>query len=97
VNGTGRLLADRLYDPRMSVAKSVYAQSCHEVEILLTFEVKEKHALAALKADGVTVVGRKKKALFQIDDLFEARHKFILERANNIHHGGPESRRNSKK
>ena len=90
MNGAGALLANRSYDPRMSVAKSIYAQSCYEVQILLTFEVKEEPALAALEADRITVVGGKKKTLFQIDYLFEARHSFILERAENIHHGDTE-------
>ncbi len=80
VNDAGRLLADRLHDPRMRMAEGVHAQPGHKVEILFAFEVIEENTFAALEGYGITIVGGEKKALFEIDDLFEARHGLILER-----------------
>src|SRR5450759_5530196 len=52
-----------------------------EGKILLALEVVEENALPALKAHGISVIGREKKAFFKIGDLVEARHGFIVERA----------------
>jgi hypothetical protein len=60
--------------------KCIDAQPGHEVEILLTLEVKEEDALPTLKADWIPVIGRKKKSLFKFDDLIEAGHELIVER-----------------
>jgi hypothetical protein len=65
----------------MSMTKGVHSQSGHEIEILFALEVVEKNALPALKAHGIAVIGRKKKAFFKIGNLVEARHGFIVERA----------------
>jgi hypothetical protein len=81
MNDPGRLLADGLDNARMSMTKGVHSQPGHEVEILLALEVIEKNALPALKAHGIAVIGREKKAFFKIGNLVEARHGFIVERA----------------
>ena len=80
VNHPRRLLADGLHDARMSMAQRVYSEPGHEVEILLAFEVVEKDTFAALKGNGITVVGGEKKALFNIGDLIEAGHGLIVKR-----------------
>jgi len=58
----------------MRVAERVDAEAGYEVEILFAFEVVEKNTFAALEGYGIAIVGGEKKTLFQIDDLFEARH-----------------------
>ncbi len=62
------------------MAQRVHTEPGHEVEILLAFEVVEENTFAALKADGITVVGGEKKALFKIGDLIEAGHGLIVKR-----------------
>ncbi len=54
----------------MRVAKGVDAQSGDKVEILFAFEIEEENAFPALEGDRITIVGRKKKTLFEIGDLF---------------------------
>ncbi len=66
------------HDARMSMAERVHAETGYEVEILLAFEVVEENTFAALEGNGITIVGGEKKALFEIDDLFQARHTLIL-------------------
>src|SRR5208282_913034 len=78
MNDPGRLLADGLHDARMTMTERVYPQPRHEVEILLAFEVVKENTLPALKAHGIAVIGREKKALFKADDLVEAGHGFIV-------------------
>src|SRR5258708_20264661 len=56
----------------MRMPQRVHTQRGHEVEILLPFEVVEKNTFAALKANGIPVVGGEKKALFKIGDLIGA-------------------------
>src|SRR5271169_7163337 len=74
VNQLRRLIANRLHDSRMRVAERVHAQSGNEVQIFPALEVVQENALPALKGDWVTVVGRKKKALFEIGNLLQIRH-----------------------
>src|ERR1017187_933350 len=64
VNDPGGLLADGFHDAWMSMSERVHPEAGHEIEILLTFEVVEENTFAALKADGIAVVGREEKALF---------------------------------
>ena len=78
VNKPGRLLADGLDDTRMSMAQGIHAQSGYEVEILLTFEVVEENAFAAFESNRIPVVGREEKTLFEIGDLIETGHGFIV-------------------
>src|SRR5258708_23627867 len=66
----------------MSMPQRVHTQPGHEVEILLAFEVVEKNTFAALKANGIPVVGGEKKALFKIGDLIEAGHGLIVKRTD---------------
>src|SRR5258708_35312194 len=66
----------------MSMPQRVHTQPGHEVEILLAFEVVEKNTFAALKANGIPVVGGEKKALFKIGDLIEAGHGVIVKRTD---------------
>ncbi len=82
VNDPGRLLADGLHDARMSMAQRVHSEPGDEVEILLAFEVVEENTFAALKANGITVVGGEKKAFFKIGDLIEAGHGLIVKRTD---------------
>src|SRR5260370_40637171 len=66
----------------MSMAQRVHTQSGHEVEILLAFEVVEESTFAALKGNGIAVVGWEKEALFKIGDLIEAGHGLIVKRTD---------------
>src|SRR6202521_1898431 len=75
----------------MSVPKRVYSEPGHEVEILLAFEVVEENTFAALKGDGIAVVGGEKKALFKIGDLIEAGHGLIVKRTDAGHCLQPET------
>jgi hypothetical protein len=63
------------------MAQRVHSEPGHEVEILPAFEVVEENTSPALKAHGIAVVGREKKALFKIGDLIEAGHGLIVKRA----------------
>jgi hypothetical protein len=64
----------------MSMAERIHAQAGHEIQIPFAFEVIEVDTLSALKAYRVAVVGGEKEVLFEIDDLFQLRHSYILER-----------------
>src|SRR5258707_13301054 len=66
----------------MSMAQRVHTQPGHEVEILLAVEVVEENTFAALKANGIAVVGGEKKALFKIGDLREAGQGLIVKRTD---------------
>ena len=91
MNDAGRLLADGLHDARMSVSEGVHPQPGYEVEIFFAFEVVEENTFAALEADGIAVVGGKKKTLFKVGDVIEAGHGLIVERTSvdTAGHGTP--------
>src|SRR5258708_15740335 len=66
----------------MSMPQRVHTQPGHEVEILPAFEVVEKNTFAAVKANGIPVVGGEKKAFFKIRDLIESGHGLIVKRTD---------------
>jgi hypothetical protein len=57
----GGLFANRFYDPRMSVAQSVYSQPGYEVQIAIPFPVVDEDALAPFEGDGIAVISGQQK------------------------------------
>jgi hypothetical protein len=74
MNDAGRLLANCFYNARMGMAESVDAESSDKIEVLFALEVIQENAFATLKSDRIPVISWKKEALFEIGNLFEARH-----------------------
>ena len=53
-----RLVADRLYNPRMRMAQGIHAQPGYKIQIALPINVKEEYAFAAAQHYRIPAIGR---------------------------------------
>src|SRR5579863_9809556 len=75
VHQLGRLLTNRLHDPRMRMPQRIHPQPGDEIQVALALQVIQKHALAAAEGDGITVVSLQQVLLFKVCDLFKSIHR----------------------
>ena len=70
----GSLIANRLYDPGMRMAKRIDPEPRNEIEVLVSLKIEDEDTFSFFKSDGIAIVGGKKIAFFEFDNLILAGH-----------------------